>query len=47
MDVKSVYPSMSWAEIMIAIKEMIINTEMDIMNVDWAEVGKYLAVMMT
>ena len=36
-----------WAEIMIAVKEMILNSEMEIMNVDWAEVGKYLAVMMT
>ena len=41
MDVKALYPSMSWAEIMITVKEMILNSEMEIMNVDWAEFGKY------
>ena len=47
MDVKALYPSMSWEEIVIAVKEMILSSTMDISNVDWAEVGKYLAVMMT
>ena len=47
MDVKALYPSMSWTEIVMSIREMIINSEMDILNVDWMEVGKYLAVMMS
>ena len=47
MDVKALYPSMSWPEIITAIKEMITESEMEIKNVDWKEVGKYLAVMMT
>ena len=38
---------MSWEEIIIAVKEMILTSTMDIRNVDRAEVGKYLAVMMT
>ena len=36
MDVKDLYPSMSWEEIITAVKEMIINSDMDVMNVDWA-----------
>ena len=47
MDVKALYPSMSWPEIVKAVKEMIMNSKMEIMNVDWVELGKYLAVMMT
>ena len=47
MDVKGLYPSMSWKEIVIAVKEMIMNSEMDINNVDWTEVGKYLAVLIS
>ena len=47
MDIKALYPSMTWKEIIVAIKELILNSDMDIMNVDWTEVGKYLAVMMT
>jgi hypothetical protein len=38
---------MSWPEIVKAVEEMIMNSKMDIMNVDWVEVGKYLAAMMT
>ena len=37
MDVKALYPSMSWNEIIIAVKEMILASTMDINNVDWAE----------
>ena len=47
MDVKALYPSMSWQEITTAVKEMIVNSNMDILNIDWMEVGKYLAVVMT
>jgi hypothetical protein len=47
MDVKALYPSMSWEEIVKSVKWVIMNTNMDIENVNWSEVGKYLAVMMT
>ena len=47
MDVKSLYPSMSWDGVVMATMEMIQNSDMVIQNVDWHEVGKYLAVMMT
>ena len=47
MDVKALYPSMSWSEIVKAVQEMILNSKMEIQNVDWSEVGKYFAVMMT
>jgi hypothetical protein len=47
MDVKALYPSMSWNAIVAAVIRMINNSEMAVENVDWHEVGKYLAVMMT
>jgi hypothetical protein len=47
MDVKALYPSMKWADIVVAVREMIQNSFMDVKNVDWFEVGKYLYVMMT
>ena len=47
MDVKSLYPSMTWANIVLAVREMIENSSMKFENVDWQEVGKYLAVIMT
>jgi hypothetical protein len=47
MDVKALYPSMSWEEITKSVKWLILNSDMDIENVNWVEVGKYLAVMMT
>ena len=47
MDVKALYPSMKWAAIMKAVREMIEMSEMEIDNVDWQEVGKYLAVMLS
>ena len=46
MDVKALYPSMGWSEIVKSVKWMIQNSEMKISNVDWHEVGKYLAVTM-
>ena len=46
MDVKALYPSMGWSEIVKSVKWMIQNSEMKIANVDWHEVGKYLAVTM-
>jgi hypothetical protein len=36
---------MSWKEIIKAVKELIMGSDMDIENVDWVEVGKYLAIM--
>ena len=47
MDVKALYPSMSWEEIIKSVKWIIMRSDMKIENVDWFEVGKYLAVMMT
>ena len=47
MDVKALYPSMSWVEIVKSVKWLIVNSDMCVENVNWFEVGKYLAVMMT
>ena len=38
---------MSWKDIVIAVREMILNSELEMKNVDWHQVGKYLAVMMS
>ena len=45
MDVKALYPSMQWDDIVLAVKEMIEKSKMEIENVDWKEVGRYVAVM--
>ena len=45
MDVKALYPSMRWADIVLAVKEMIELSDMEVENVDWREAGKYIAVM--
>ena len=45
MDVKALYPSMQWDDIVIAVQDMIVKNRMEIANVDWTEVGKYVAVM--
>ena len=42
MDVKALYPSMTWDEIVKAIKEMIINSNMVIEGVNWREVSIYI-----
>ena len=42
--IKSLYPSMSWCEI---VKWLILNTDMIVENVNWVEVGKYLAVVLS
>ena len=47
MDVKALYPSMEWDEIITSVREMIEESEMEVEGVDWHEVGKYLAVVMT
>ena len=47
MDVKALYPSMSWTEIVSAVKEMIMESTMEMENVNWLEVGKHLAVKMS
>ena len=45
MYVKALYPSMEWDDIVTAVKDMIMNSDMNIENVNWTEVGKYVAVM--
>ena len=47
MDVKALFPSMNWDEIVQAVRDMIENSEKQIEKVDWKEVGKYLAVSLT
>ena len=38
---------MSWVEIVKSVKWLIVNSDMRVENVNWFEVGKYLAVMMS
>ena len=45
MDVKALYPSMQWEDIVIAVKEMIQMSGLEIESVNWREVCKYIAVM--
>ena len=45
MNVKALYPSMQWEDIVIAVKEMIEMSGLEIENVNWREVSKYIAVM--
>ena len=47
MDVKALYPSMRWDLITKAVKEMILKSELEIKNVDYHEIGKYLTIMMS
>ena len=47
MDVKALYPSMEWKEIIVAVKELIEDSEDEVKNVDYEEIGKYLAVTLT
>ena len=47
MDVKALYPSMEWNEIMKAVREMIESCEKQIEEVNWTEVSRYLAITMT
>ena len=47
MDVRALYPSMEWNEIEKAIRELVETSEKQVEEVDWNELGKYLAVMMT
>ena len=47
MDVKALYHSMKWKDIVKAIREMIEESEMKIENVNWREAAKYIAVMFT
>ena len=47
MDVKALYPSMEWKEIITSVREMVETSEQEIENVDWHEVGKYLAITLT
>ena len=45
MDVKALYPSMSWVATECAVKELIENSCMETYDVDWREVTKYVALM--
>ena len=36
---------MRWADIVKAVKEMIVESEMEIENVEWRDVARYIAVM--
>ena len=47
MDVRALFPSMRWVDIMKAVRNMIETSDMNVENVNWLEVGKYLAVMMS
>ena len=47
MDVKDLHPSMEWEEIAIAVREMVENSKEEIENVNYHEVGKYLAVTLS
>ena len=47
MDVKALFPSMKWLDIIKAVRKMIEESEINIENVDWHEVGKYLDLMMS
>ena len=47
MDVKALYPSMRWDLITRAVKKMITKSELEVKNVDYHEVGKFLAIMMS
>ena len=44
MDVRALYPSMTWEEIVCSVKDMIMRSQMTIENVNWQEVGKFIAV---
>ena len=46
MDVKALYPSMQWDDIVLAVKEVIMKSKMEVDNVDWVAVGKYVAVIL-
>ena len=47
MDVKALFPSMEWKEIITAVREMIESSELEIESIEWKELGKYLAVTMS
>ena len=47
MDVKALYPSMEWKEIITSVREMIESSEIEEENINWTELGKYLAVTMS
>ena len=47
MDVKALYPSMKLSEIIKAVEEMILNSQMVVENVDWSAVARYIAVHVT
>ena len=44
IDVQALYPSMTWEEIVCSVKEMIMRSLMIVENVNWREVGEFIAV---
>ena len=46
-DVKSLYPIIKKSVAMQGIKNLVMKKELEIKNINYTEVGKYLAVMMT
>ena len=47
MDVKALYPSMEWNEIIISVRQMIEESNECIKDVDWHEIGKYLSISLS
>ena len=46
MDVKALYPSMEWGEILTAVRELVESSPEEVEGVDYEEIGKYIAVTM-
>ena len=46
-DVKSLYPSISKAVAEKGVKDLILKSEMEVINVNYTEVSKYLYIMMS
>ena len=47
MDVKALYPSMKWREIVESVRELVEKSDLKVENVNWREATKYIAVMYT
>ena len=47
MDVKALYPSMEWDEVRKSVRDIVENSELKIESIDWKELGKYLAIILS
>ena len=47
MDIKALYPSMRIEVIVRAVRELILESDLEAASVDYLEVGKYLCVVMS